>query len=77
MGKKTSNRNKYKNLKDIMHIQGVTQEELARQLKISEPTLNSRLNGRSHFSILEAEKIAQILQIDPAKYFFNSTLRGA
>lgn len=72
-----SNRGKYHDLKVIMFSKRVSQERLAKELHITAQAINSKLNGRSDFTIPEAEKIIEHLEIDnPTPVFFKSMLRG-
>ena len=62
-------------LKGIMREKGVTQEVLAVQMNLSLQTLNSRLNGRSSFTIDEADKLIDLLDItDVASVFFEKPI---
>ena len=71
-GDENMNANK---LKGIMREKGVTQEVLAVQMNLSLQTLNSRLNGRSSFTIDEADKLIDLLDItDVASVFFEKTI---
>ncbi len=65
------NKNKHIKLKAIMLEKGYTQNSLAKKLNMSTQALNAKLNGRSAFSITEAEKISRILEIEnPTVIFF-------
>ena len=71
-GDENMNANK---LKGIMREKGVTQEVLAVQMNLSLQTLNSRLNGRSSFTIDEADKLIDLLDItDVASVFFEKPI---
>ena len=49
---------------------GLTQEQLAKQMKISPKTLSIKMRNGS-FGLDEADKMIEILKItEPAKYFF-------
>jgi len=68
---------KYHDLKVIMFARKVTQADLADMLNVSEQTVNAKLNGRGDFTIEEAEKIIEELEIEnPTAIFFKSVLRG-
>lgn len=67
---------KYHQLKTAMFTKKVTQDELAKEIGVSEQTLNNKLNGRGEFYINEAEKIIEFLALEnPTEYFFNRCLR--
>lgn len=69
---------KYHKLKVIMFDRQINQTELAEKLDITQASLNAKLNGRSDFSIGEAEKIIKALNIEnPSDIFFSNTLRDA
>ncbi len=58
-------------LKGLMREKKVTQEDLASKLCISIQSLNSKLNGKSSFSLDEAKVIIEYLEIkDIQSYFF-------
>ena len=56
-------RDYYRDLKVVMFQRGVTQQELAGAIGVSEPTLNAKLNGRSDFTVSEAKEIIEYLDI--------------
>ncbi|GFZ30745.1 hypothetical protein CSC2_12710 [Clostridium zeae] len=61
-------------LKARMIEQGYTQRRLADSMGITVQTLNSKINGRSVFSLNEAISISKILDIkNPEEIFFTST----
>jgi len=69
---------KYFDLKVLMFAKRVSQKKLAEILNITEQSLNSKLNCRRDFSIGEAEKIIEYLEIEnPSDIFFKSKLHGA
>lgn len=71
-------KDKYHQLKTAMFSKQVTQEELAKEIGVSEQTLNNKLNGRGDFYINEAEIIIAFLELEnPSDIFFNPCLRGA
>ncbi|MBK1809448.1 helix-turn-helix transcriptional regulator [Clostridium sp. YIM B02505] len=60
-------------LKARMIEQGYTQRRLADGIGITVQTLNSKINGRSVFSLDEAISITKILDIkNPEEIFFDS-----
>lgn len=70
---------KYRELKVIMFAKKKSQKDLAALLNMSEPTVNSKINGKkgNDFTITEAEKISELLDItEPANIFFKPELRG-
>lgn len=68
---------KYHELKVIMYDKKVSQKQLADHLNITEQSLNSKLNDRSEFTVVEADKTAKFLEIeDPTPIFFKSFLRA-
>lgn len=65
----------YNKLKGIMREKNYSQKKLARELEISEQSLNAKLNARKQFSILEAIKIINILNIEnPSLIFFENNI---
>lgn len=42
---------------------GLTQKELAKRIKMSKNTMNSKINGKSYFDTLQIEKICNELGI--------------
>lgn len=62
-------------LKGIMREKNVTQQELADKLGISVQSFNSKINGRTAFTIPEAINIIKILGIsNPKEIFFNENI---
>lgn len=62
-------------LKGIMREKNVTQQELADKLGISVQSFNSKINGRTAFTIPEAINIIEILGIsNPKEIFFNENI---
>lgn len=58
-------------LKARMVEMGITQEGLADRLGITVQTLNSKINKKSDFTVVETQKIIAILQIEkPNEIFF-------
>ena len=58
-----------------MRENNVTQQELADKLGISVQTFNSKINGRTAFTIPEAMKIIEFLEIKkPEEIFFDSKI---
>ena len=69
------NRKKFMTLKLIMMAKNYTQEKLAKELGIAEYTLNMKLNGRTSFTVPEADEICKILEIqNPIDVFFEPRL---
>lgn len=59
-------------LKSYMALRGETIKSLAATIGIASKTLSEKINGKSDFTLNEAEKLIQILGIDdPADVFFN------
>ena len=69
----------FRALKAIMFEKGVSQEELAKAIGVSETTLNSKLNGRSTFLVTEVRDVCSYLEIsDPVRIldiFFKPAMR--
>lgn len=62
-------------LKGIMRENNVTQQELADRLGISVQSFNSKINGRTAFTIPEAIGIIGFLNINnPEEIFFNDEI---
>ena len=67
---------RYHNLKTLMFDRKATQKQVADYLKITEQSLNNKLNGRTEFTIAEAKILIDFLNIeDPKAIFFNPVLR--
>ena len=63
---------RYHQLKTAMYAKQVTQDELAKEIGMSEQTPNNKLNSRGDFYINEAEKIIAFLELEkPYKFFFT------
>ena len=63
-----------KKLKGIIVEKSISQLELAKSMGLTPQTLNRKLNGKSNFSIIEADTISKLLEIDePCKIFFSKT----
>lgn len=64
----------YSKLRGKIKEKGMTQEDLSKQLKISESTLSLKLNNQAIFGQDELDKLIEILNI-PAReikeYFFK------
>lgn len=58
------NKNKFKG---AVARAGMTQSRLARELKMSENTLSSRVTGKSSFTVDEVDSICLILSIQDAR----------
>lgn len=66
---------KFYKLKGLMREKNVTQADLSKIVGCSEQALNAKLNGRSNFTIPEAQKIVEILGIqNPGEYFFKTNV---
>ena len=62
---------KSKKIKSKMVELGITQKDLALKLNISIQSLNDKLNGRGVLSIIEAEKMTELLELEnPCEIFF-------
>lgn len=62
----------FSKLKGAMREKNFTQELLAEKIGITPQSLNSKLNGRTSFTISEAQKIAEALRLEnPQEYFFS------
>ena len=62
----------YNKLKGLMTEKDVTQQELAKKLKMSVSTLNFKINGKSDFTIKEARKISLLLEKPMEEIFCNN-----
>ena len=61
-----------KKLKGLIVEKSISQLELAKSMGLTPQTLNRKLNGKSEFSIVEADTISKLLGIsDPCKFFFS------
>lgn len=59
-------------IKAQMVLLGVTQQELAKNLGITQKTLSNKLHGKSEFTISEAKVLIDKLRItDPSEIFFD------
>lgn len=66
------NRNRYAKLKGKMVEKGFTQAKLASDIGISVQSLNSKINGKTEFSVTEMGIIARTLELeDPIEIFFT------
>ena len=62
-------------LKGLMREKKITQENLALKLNISLQSLNSKLNGKSSFTLDEVRILISYLEIKDIKaYFFSSSI---
>lgn len=62
-------------LKAKMAELGITQTDLAKKMGLAAPTVCQKINNVRPFSLKEADKVAEILQISDADfrvYFFDS-----
>ncbi len=60
-------------LKGRMKEKEITQADVARELKIAQPTANQKINNVRPFDLNEAEALAKLLEIDAGEfgaYFF-------
>jgi len=60
-------------LKGLIRERKTNYETLAKQLNMPISAISNKINGKSVFNILEAEKISEILNIDKkdiTRYFF-------
>lgn len=67
-------------LKNRMLTMHWSQKELSERLGIAQPTLSQKLNGIRPFFLSEAEKLANLLEIeddDFGLYFFDRDLHNA
>ncbi|MCR6515432.1 helix-turn-helix domain-containing protein [Clostridium sp. LY3-2] len=68
----------YAKLKGIMKEKNFSQSKLADELDITTQSLNAKLNGRTQFTLGEAFRIIDILDIknpnDIVKIFFNNNI---
>ena len=65
----------YAKLKGRMREKNITQDDIASILEISMQSVNAKLNGRSSFTIPEAQKIAEALELEnPGEYFFTPSV---
>lgn len=60
---------KVNKLKGARVEKGLTQIDMARQLKMSLPTYHMKENGKRQFTVEEMHKVAKILE-KPIDYFF-------
>lgn len=66
---------KYQRLKGEMLAKNFTQEQVAKKIGITTQALNAKLNGRSQFTIKEAQIITDILELDdPVSIFFTQSI---
>ncbi|MDU1314504.1 MAG: helix-turn-helix transcriptional regulator [Clostridium septicum] len=64
---------KYDKLKGIMREKGYSQKNLANKMGVTVQSLNSKLNGRTQFTIEEALNIICILKLEkPIEIFFQN-----
>ena len=62
-------------LKGLMREKKITQENLALKLNISLQSLNSKLNGKSSFTLDEVRILISYLEIKDIKaYFFSNSI---
>ena len=48
---------------------GITQGALAKQIGVSENSLSRKINGKVQFKLEEAQKLVDILEIEPSIFF--------
>lgn len=64
---------KYKKLKNVMIMEGMSKKSLSKKTNIPLSLMESKLNGYNEFTIQEAEKISKILNLNqPTQYFFEN-----
>jgi transcriptional regulator with XRE-family HTH domain len=62
----------YSKIKGRMRELDKNQKAVAKEMGISTRAYNHKVNGKSPFTIPEAEKLIEILDLkNPAEYFFN------
>ncbi|WP_394874605.1 DUF739 family protein [Clostridium neonatale] len=62
-------------LKGKMIEKSYTQKKMAKELGITEQSLNAKMNSRSQFTLKEVVEIVSILEIDdPVEIFFNKKI---
>lgn len=62
-------------LKGKMAEKSYTQKKMAKELGITEQSLNAKMNSRSQFTLKEVVEIVSILDIDdPVEIFFNKEI---
>ncbi len=62
-------------IKGRMRERAITQADVAKYLGLAQPTVNQKINNVRPFDLNEAEKLAELLQInsgDFGEYFFAS-----
>lgn len=67
-------------IKERMFELGITQAELAKELRVATPTICQKINNLRPFYLSEAEKVADVLKIEDSdfgKYFLVNKLRSA
>lgn len=67
----------FNNLKAEMTRHGVSKKELAKQLGISEWTLNRKLNGLSQFTLSDMSTIKKVFDDCTVTYLFFEALQNA
>lgn len=50
----------------------MSQKDLAKMIGISQKSLSSKLKGKTPFKLIEAQKIVDILEINPSIFFTHS-----
>ena len=67
-------------IKGKLAERGLTQKDVAKALKIAQPTVNQKINNVWPMDLNEAEKLADLLHIEPEEfqvYFFTPKLHSA
>ena len=62
-------------IKGRMREKAITQADVAKHLKIAQPTANQKINNIRPFDLEEAEQLAKLLDIDAGEfgtYFFSN-----
>lgn len=62
-------------IKGRMKELGIVQADVAKRLKLAEPTVSQKINGKRPMDLEEARALAKMLQIDNGEfgvYFFST-----
>ena len=64
-----------KKIKGLMTENGISQQKLSFMIGISTQSLNAKLQGKREFTVSEAQKICEVLDIrDVESYFFTQNV---